>query len=112
MNRLPMEQREPTGPARLSSDGCFQQSAVGGRLHLPLEECVCVDLEDTSIPGEAVCVLALNSDRADQVPADCWPSQRRALIAHQQTDSLGLFKFIVGLTSTVVSCCTTGNGSS
>lgn len=75
MNRLPMEQREPTGPARLSSDGGFQQSDLRGDYTCHWRR-LCVDLEDTSIPGEPVCVLALNSDRADQVPADCWPSQR------------------------------------
>ena len=53
VNRLPMEQREPTGPATQSCDGVFQESDFRGRLHCPLEEFYIVFLENSSIFREA-----------------------------------------------------------
>lgn len=69
MNRLPMEQREPTGPAMQSCDGSFQESDLKGDYTCHWRS-LCLVLENTSIPGEALCVLAQNTRRAEQVPVD------------------------------------------
>ena len=65
MNRLPMEQREPTGPAAQSCDGGFQESDVKGDYTCHWRSLAYLDLENSSIPREAVCALARDTDRAD-----------------------------------------------
>lgn len=56
MNRLPMEQREPTGPAMQSSDGGLQESDLKGDYTCHWKSLV---LEESSVPREEMCDLAL-----------------------------------------------------
>lgn len=69
MNRLPMEQREPTGPAMQSSDGGFQASDLKG-VYTCHWRSLCVVLENTSVPREEMCDSAQNTNRAEHVPVD------------------------------------------
>lgn len=69
MNRLPMEQREHTGPAMQGGDEGFEESGLKGDYTCHWRS-LSVVLENTGVHREEMCVLAQNTDRAEQVQVD------------------------------------------
>lgn len=75
MNRLPMEQREPTGPAMQSCDGSFQESHLKGNctcyfrsLHLVVENS---SSPRTQIEQRTYLLIAVSAPSIDNTSAVC-----------------------------------------